>query len=226
MRAIALAVILAQSLGQTIVGDARLDAVATKAKQLIRSGFSAGAGIYSPIFIRDYNTFLPVSCEVLPARTLKAHLVPFFQMQSADGGIGDAYEETATGLVDPKGTVESDQESSLVQAVSKYIACTHDSGFLNETIGGMTVLDRLNAALDFVRREKLDAHYGLVTGGTTIDWGDVQAEDVPGGSLNASSHVAVSIYANAMYLVALDDLAALLKPSDARRQSWLDLRSS
>lgn len=244
MRTITLAVVFliasttgtsAQSLAQTILADSRLDAVAAKAKQLLRAGFSAGAGIYSPIFIRDYNTFLPVSCEVLPARALKAHLLPFLLMQSADGGISDAYEDTIPenaksnpldGVVDPKGTVESDQESSLVQAVSKYVACTHDAGFLNEKVGGVAVLERLNAALDFVKREKLDARYGLVTSGTAIDWGDVQAEDVPGGSLNANSHLSMSIYANAMYLIALDNLAGMLKPEDNRRQSWLDLRQT
>lgn len=233
MRTLALA--LALSIGQTILADSRLDAVATKAKQLIRSGFSAGAGIYSPIFIRDYNTFLPVSCEVLPAQALKAHLLPFLLMQSPDGGISDAYEDTIPeraksnpldGVIDPKGTVESDQESSLVQAVSKYVACTGDTGFLNEKAGGITVLDRLNSALDFVRREKLDARYGLVTSGTAIDWGDVQAEDVPGGNLNANSHLSMSIYANAMYLIALDDFAVLLKPGDSRRRSWAGLRAT
>ncbi len=226
---------LALTLPQAILSDSRLDVVEAKAKALLRSGFSAGAGIYSPVFIRDYNTFLPASCEVLPARDIKAHLVPFLFLQTPDGGIGDAYEETKPqqqkktlldGVVDPKGTVESDQESSLVQAVYKYIACSGDRAFLNKKIGGMAVSDRLESALEFIRREKLDAHFGLVTAGTTIDWGDVQAEDVPGAALDAQSHVAISIYANAMYIIALDDFASLLSRGDVRRQGLLDLRDS
>ncbi len=228
-------VLLALTLPQAILSDSRLDVVEAKAKALLRNGFSAGAGIYSPVFIRDYNTFLPASCEVLPAADLKAHLVPFLLLQTADGGIGDAYEETKPqsikktpldGLVDPKGTVESDQESSLVQAVFKYVACTHDAPFLDEKVGGVAVSDRLDAALQFVRREKLDPRFGLVTAATTIDWGDVQAEDVPGGALDANSHAAISIYANAMYVIALDDFASLLKPADPRRQTWSNLRRS
>ncbi len=226
---------LALTLPQAILSDSRLDVVDAKARALLRNGFSAGAGIYSPVFIRDYNTFLPASCEVLPARDLKAHLIPFLLLQTPDGGIGDAYEESKPqaskktpldGVVDPKGTVESDQESSLVQAVFKYVACTHDEAFLNEKVGGVVVSDRLDSALQFVLREKLDPRFGLVTAATTIDWGDVQAEDVPGASLDANSHVAISIYANAMYVIALDDFASLLKPGDARRQTWSDLARS
>lgn len=205
------------------------------AQALMRTGFSAGVGIYSPVFIRDYATFLPVACEVRPAADLKVRLIPFFALQDADGGIPDAYQDTLPpalktnsleGVLDPKGTVESDQESSLVQAVFEYVTCTHDRGFLNQTIKGMTVVARLRAALNFVHTVKFDARYGLVTAGTTIDWGDVQAEDVPGGMLDANSHVAISIYPNAMYLIALDDFVNLLPPASAERGSWMVLRQA
>ncbi|HEV2262176.1 MAG TPA: hypothetical protein VGR69_07830, partial [Candidatus Rubrimentiphilum sp.] len=205
------------------------------AQALMRTGFSAGVGIYSPVFIRDYATFLAVACEVRPAADLKARLIPFLALQDADGGISDAYQDTLPpdlktnsldGVLDPKGTVESDQESSLVQAVFEYVTCTHDHGFLNETVKGVSVLQRLRAALNFVHTAKFDTRYGLVTAGTTIDWGDVQAEDIPGGTLDANSHVAISIYPNAMYLIALDDFVHLLPSASAERGSWLGLRQT
>src|SRR5438270_12701094 len=100
-----------QALPATILSDSRLTAVAQKARQLLRGGFSAGAGIYSPVFIRDFNTFLPGSCEVQPPAAIKARLLPFLLLQGADGSIGDAYEDTKPlslkrsvldGVVDPK----------------------------------------------------------------------------------------------------------------------------
>lgn len=230
-----LALVATQTLSQTILSDPRMNAVTALAHQLMRTGFSAGVGIYSPVFIRDYATFLPVSCDVRPAADLKARLIPFLALQDADGGISDAYQDTLPtalktnpleGVLDPKGTVESDQESALVQAISEYVACTGDRGFLDQRVGNTTVLQRLRAALNFVHAAKFDARYGLVTAGTTLDWGDVQAEDVPGGMLDVNSHLAISIYANAMYLIALNDFANLLPPASAERSAWLALHQT
>ena len=73
-----------------------------------------------------------------------------------------------------KNTVETDQESSLIQAVYKYIAVTGDSTILEEEINGKTILERLEFALGFVMNFRFNKDYGLVWGPATADWGDVQ----------------------------------------------------
>ncbi|ULT24332.1 hypothetical protein KUH03_35820 [Sphingobacterium sp. E70] len=42
-------------------------------------------------------------------------------------------------------------------------------------------------------------------GATTVDWGDVQPEHDWGVHLDESSHIALDIYDNAMFLIALDN---------------------
>jgi glycogen debranching enzyme len=69
-------------------------------------------------------------------------------------------------------------------------------------------------ALDFVLSERLDASRGLIWSETTIDWGDVS----PDGS-RAVKNRAVSIYSNAMAVIAIGDYLRLLgkdAPSSAR----------
>lgn len=221
----------AGDVSQTILDDSRLETVLAKARQLMRGGFSAGGG-YPAVFIRDYNTFMLAACEVVPAAKLKAQLLPFFELQSTQGNIPDTKESVVPEAVENGQQVaqrwteaaETDQGSSLVQAVSKYVRCSRDTTFLSEPIKGQTVLQRMRLALDYVEKAKLDAEHGLVTGGTTIDWGDVQPESDPGGDLGRTSHLSMSIYDNAMFLIAIDDFTALLKPTDPIRQSWLRRR--
>ena len=94
----------------------------------------------------------------------------------ANVGYQYRYSDCPPGWAAHKNTVETDQESSLIQAVSKYVAATGDRGILAEKIGGNTVLERMEAALNYVRKNRWSDKYGLVTGATTIDWGDVQPE--------------------------------------------------
>src|SRR5690606_29594686 len=58
--------------------------------------------------------------------------------------------------------------------------------------------------------------YGLLWGATTADWGDVQPEHPWGVELDENSHLAIDIYDNAMFLVAIDNYLEL-EPSDARK---------
>jgi len=219
----------AETLGQKITSDSRLYTVLADGQHLLETaGFSAGGG-YSPVFIRDYITFLPAQCGLVPDAQLKANLLQFFLLQSDDGNIVDSHEGPSAPGATPAtlpSMVESDQGSSLVQAVSKYVQCTHDSSLLKERVRGMFVLDRIRSALQFVQRNKIDPRLGLVVGGTAIDWGDVQAESDPGGALDSSSHLAASIYPNAMYLIALDDLINFLAQNDPQRATWTQLRQS
>jgi hypothetical protein len=150
------------------------------------SGFNAGTS-YGEIWIRDFNTFIDGSLRVHDKESVKEKLLLFFKIQGADGNVPDGavksdqanvgykyiYSELAPGWAAHKNTVETDQESSLIQAVKKYVAATGDKTILKESIGGQTVLARLDAALQYVLKNRWSEKYGLVTGATTVDWGDM-----------------------------------------------------
>jgi hypothetical protein len=57
---------------------------------VVKTGFNAGDG-YGEVWIRDYNTFIELSAEVFPEKTLKENLMVFFRMQGDDGNIIDGF---------------------------------------------------------------------------------------------------------------------------------------
>lgn len=213
-------------LAKQILDDAALTEVRAKARSLLQGGLNAGSG-YPTTWIRDMNTFLNVALQVNPPERFRRALLMFLKFQGTGGDIIDCFiardpsrlavndrtSPLAPGYVGSKNTVETDQESSFIQAVSKYIAYTGDKGFLDEQVGESTVRDRLAKAINYVLTERFDPKLGLVWGGTTIDWGDVQPEGPRGVVLDSSSHRACSIYANAMLLVAIKDYLDLLGSS-------------
>lgn len=130
----------------------------------------------------------------------------------------------APGLLAHKNTVETDQESSLVLAVRKFVTVTGDRSLLTEEVGGKRVLDRLELALDYVLAERFHRELGLVWGATTADWGDVQPEHAWGVELDASSHRACDIYDNALFVSAVDDLLQLLGAESPHAARWRQVR--
>ncbi len=166
------------------------DFTKTKALEIVKTGFNAGEG-YGEVWIRDYNTFIELSSEVYPQETLKENLRVFFRLQREDGNIIDGFipkenaKESEVGYkyiftdLEPdyaghKNTVETDHETSLVQAVYKYVKKTGDTDFLNELIGDKTVAERLEWSMEFLLDHRWSEEYGLIIGATTADWGDVQ----------------------------------------------------
>lgn len=226
-------------LARQILADPTLNHVHRMAQDLLKSGINAGSG-YPTTWIRDMNTFIDVALQVNPPQLFRDALLMFFKFQGSSGDIIDCYKATipgktyqdnrysplAPGYVAGKNTVETDQESSLVQAVSKYIAATHDRTLLDESIAGITVRARIGQALEYVLRERFDREHGLVWGGTTIDWGDVQPETPRGVLLDDSSHRALSIYDNAMLLIALNDYLLLLDDDAQATRHWENVRDS
>ena len=208
----------AASLASAIKTDARLNKVKGMAERLVASGFTAGSG-YGEVWIRDFNTFIRLSCKVLPRDSVREKLLSFFRMQGDDGNIIDGYipkekagagydyiyRPAAPGLAGHKNTVETDQESSLIQAVYKYIESTGDKGILDEVIAGKTVKTRMEAAMAYLMNSHYDKKYGLLFGATTADWGDVQPESPWGVVIDSNSHMAIDIYDNAMFLIAIND---------------------
>jgi len=86
------------------------------------------------------------------------------------------------------------------------------------------VRERLELAMQYVLTERFDATHGLVWGGTTIDWGDVQPESPRGTVLDSASHRALSIYDNAMLLIALNDYLELVSGDARATAHWLRVR--
>jgi glycogen debranching enzyme len=212
-------------LNQQILQDPRLDQVEGMALKLL-GGFSAGTS-YSEIWIRDFNTFIDGSLRVHDKESVKEKLLLFFKIQGADGNVPDGaiksnqanvgykyiHSELAPGWAAHKNTVETDQESSLIQAVKKYVDSTGDKTILTESIGGQTVLARMDVALQYVLKHRWSEKYSLVTGATTVDWGDMQAQNGWGIVINDQTKWAVDIYDNAMFLMAVNDFI-LLMPED------------
>ncbi len=194
-----------------------------KALEIVKTGFNAGDG-YAEVWIRDYNTFIELAAQVYPADELKSNLLVFFRMQGEDGNIIDGftprkdtvirydfiYTELEPRYAGHKNTVETDQESSLVQAVYKYVQVTGDRSILDEEVAGKTVADRMDWAMEFLKEQRYSEKYGLLWGGTTVDWGDVQPEHSWGVDMDENTHRAIDIYDNAMMIIALNNLVEMV----------------
>lgn len=224
-------------LARRILTDRDLDRVMDMAKALLRSGFNAGSG-YREVWIRDYATFIALSCEVNDRAKVRDNLLMFFRLQGDDGNIIDGFvpkeranvgykyvkKASVPDFWGHKNTVETDQETSLVQAVATYVRVTGDRALLEEVIDGQLVRTRLERALEFLLAHRWSEAHGLLWGATTVDWGDVQPEHSWGVELDENSHRAIDIYDNAMFLSALDDLAGLLRDEPDRARRWQELR--
>lgn len=221
-----------RQLAARIMADSRLDTVQARALRLL-TGFSAGTS-YGEVWIRDFNTFIKGSLKVHSPEKVKEMLLLFFRMQGAEGDIVDGmidakkayagypyrYTDMAPGWAAHKNTVETDQESSLIQAIRKYVDITGDKAFLLEKVGDKTVFQRMEDALNYIMKDRWSDKYGLVTGATTVDWGDVQPETGWGVAINDKTKWAIDIYDNAMFVIAINDFIAM-KPADyAPSRNW------
>lgn len=213
-------------LAALILKDTSLNRVKDMAEALLKTGFNAGSS-YGEVWIRDFNTFMTLSCKVMPADSVKKRLIVFFEMQQKDGDIVDGYipkskadvgydyiySKNAPEFAGHKNTVETDQETSLIQAIYKYVEATKDTEFLSDMIDGKSVKERMSDALQFLMTKRYSPKYGLIYGATTVDWGDVQPETPWGVRMDSLSHLAVDIYDNAMLVIALNDYLKLF-PSE------------
>lgn len=217
-------------LGEKILSNDYFPFVTEMAREVVAKGFNAGDG-YGEVWIRDYNTFIELACEVFDKKEIRENLLVFFRMQGSDGNIIDGFipiDKTSGGGYDyiyselepryagHKNTVETDQESSLVQAVYKYVKKTGDSEFLDAEVGGLPVKDRLERSMQFLMDRRYNDKYGLLWGATTVDWGDVQPEHDWGVFLTDSTHYCIDIYDNAMFMIALNDFIELVPGKKAK----------
>lgn len=227
-----------QQLAETILNDTTLHQVDSMARSIISQGFNAGSG-YSQIWARDMNTFIEVACEETNQTDIRNAILLFFALQQPNDEMIDGYvlkpdftwydnhpyyADAAPDHVGFKNTVETDQESSLIQIVGKYVHKTGDTSILREDVAGRTVLERMDDMVDYLMRERYSEQYGLLFGAMTADWGDVQPNDDFGCDMNELSSRAIDVYDNAMFLIALDylqemtDDASLLKKWNGIRE--------
>ena len=226
-----------KEIAEKIAKDKNFQFVKTKALEVMKSGFNAGDG-YHEVWIRDYNTFIELATKIFQKEILKENLLVFFRMQGDDGNIIDGYkpvEKIGKGeanfsyskleprYITHKNTSETDQESSLVQAVYKYIQFTGDRTILDEKVGDKTVSERLEWSMDFLMNYRFNRQYGLLIGATTADWGDVQPEPGLDVNLGKNTHYAIDIYDNAMFIIALDNLMEMIP---ATKKKWKNIKES
>ncbi len=225
-------------LAAQIMADKKLDTVYKKATELLSKGFNAGDG-YPQVWIRDFNTFIETSCKVYDRDSIRANLLTFLRLQQPNGEIVDGYvlkghvtwndpniytSPNDVSHVGFKNTVETDQETSLIQAIAKYISLTGDSSILHEMIAGKTALQRLELSIAYLLKNRYSNKYHLLTGATTQDWGDVQIEGGAVVDIDENTHWAVDIYDNAMFVTALNDMTNFYKKG-IERQKWQQLKA-
>ena len=213
-----------KELAREILADRELDLIYKKGLYILGTGFNAGT-VYAETWIRDLNTFITHSLMVTPREEVRDALLKFFYFQGFDGNMIDGYVEIPDdepidtyyrsrrydmpGFAFHKNTVETDQETSLVQAVRRYIDATGDTDFLKEEVHGISVLERMEMLLTWLMNYRYNKQYGLLWGATTADWGDVQPNHPWGVKLDESAGPAIDIYDNAMFLIALEDFMQL-----------------
>lgn len=224
-------------LAHQIKNDASLQKVNSMARATIQAGFNAGSG-YSQIWARDMNTFIETACEVSHKEELRNAILLFFALQQPNNEMIDGYvvkkdftwndntpyySSLAPGHVAFKNTVETDQESSLIQLVGKYIQKTGDKAILKEKVGDKTVLKRMELMLDYLLKERYNKKFGLIYGAMTADWGDVQPNDDFGCDMNNLSVPAIDVYDNAMLIIALDYMKEMTTEK-TKLNKWNNLR--
>ena len=209
-----------------ILENRTIDEVNRMAHQIVSSGLNAGDG-YGEVWIRDFNTFIQVAMDVSPDSVVTHALNTFFHFQGKTGDIVDGYIDIKKAELDNvggykyrladscpqyaahKNTVETDHETSLIQAVYQYVKKSGNKAYLKSVINGKTVEQRLEDALNFLMTEKFNKQYGLIIGATTADWGDVQPEHAWGVEIDENTHFCIDIYDNAMLIIALNNLMEL-----------------
>jgi hypothetical protein len=225
-----------KELASEILADESIKEVDRMARELMKQGFYAGSG-YQMVWARDLNTFIELSCEEYDVDVIRENLLMFFHFQLENGELLDGYvpkeaftwddpnpyySQTAPGHVGFKNTVETDQETSLIQAIGKYISKTGDRSILNEPVAGITVYQRLSNSIEYLLNERYSEKFGLITGATTFDWGDVQVEGGAVVDVDENTHWSVDIYDNAMLLIALKHMERFSDfPNQKKR--WKDL---
>ncbi len=228
-----------KQLAAQILADSSLDKVDSLARTVIKEGFNAGSG-YSQIWARDLNTFIETAIEERDQNEVRGAILMFFRLQQPNWEMVDGYvlkkdftwhddtpyySENAKDHVGFKNTVETDQETSLIQLIGKYIQKTGDKTILKEQIAGLTVMTRIENMIEYLLKNRYNQEYSLLWGAMTADWGDVQPHDDFGCDWNNLSNEAIDVYDNAMLIIALDYLIDFAE-DNTKVEEWKTLKET
>ena len=171
------------------------------------SGFAAGTD-YPQIWLRDANTIIPSSRYFYEEPFLRSWLEEHLAFQKENGSLQDWID--SRGKSD-KNTTETDQESSAVQAAFQIFEML-GTQWLERTIGGEKIIDRLEQALLHVLYFRWNEQYGLLTGAHTADWGDVDMVDQDQQAIyvDERTHWTADIYDQSMFFQACSNLAEMM----------------
>lgn len=182
------------------------------------SGFAAGTH-YPQIWLRDANTIIPVSRYFYDKAYLTSWLEEHLVFQKEDGSLEDWIDSRGES---DKNTTETDQESSAVQAAFQVYEMLGPE-WLEKTISGEKIINRLEQALLYVLRERWNEEHGLVTGAHTADWGDVDMVDGDQQAIyvDERTHWTADIYDQSMFYQACMNLAEMMDAvGEAKRASF------
>ncbi len=189
------------------------------------SGFAAGTD-YPQIWLRDANTIIPASRYFYDRAFLTSWLEEHLAFQKEDGSLEDWIDSSGES---DKNTTETDQESSAVQAAFQVYEMLGPK-WLEDTISGEKIIDRLEQALLYVLRDRWNQEYGLITGAHTADWGDVDMVDGNQQAIyvDERTHWTADIYDQSMFYQACMELAEMMDAvGEAEREAfWRDKAQS
>jgi hypothetical protein len=171
------------------------------------SGFAAGSD-YPQIWLRDANTIIPGSRYFYDDAFLTSWLEEHFAYQKNSGSLEDWIDSRGES---DKNTTETDQESSAVQAVFQVYEMLGPE-WLEKTITGEKIIDRLEQALLYLLNERWSEEFGLLIGAHTADWGDVDMMDGDQQAIYTDNrtHWTADIYDQSMFYQACWNLAEIM----------------
>lgn len=198
-------------------------------------GFRPGK-VYAEMYIRDIAWGMETAQYYYPDDYLREPIEAYLRRQytagtvSLDGDFGVVAGAGAIGgIITPQGrsnkqTITTDEETSLIHAAYLYYNMAYDTEWLQRQINGVSIIERLNLAADWLYRHRLDSGLQLFWRGHTTDWGDVKFEKGPGYTdyNPVQDHLTVSIYDQALAYMALQELAEMnaAAGNTDRAESW------
>jgi hypothetical protein len=185
-------------------------------------GFRPGK-VYPEMYIRDIAWGMETAQYYYPDEYLREPIEAYLRRQytantvSLDGDFGVVAGAGAIGgILTPQGrsnkqTITTDEETSLIHAAYLYYNMAYNIDWLEGSINGLPIIERLNLAADWLYTHRLDPQLQLLWRGHTTDWGDVKFEKGPGYTdyKPYQDHLTASIYDQALAYMALLELAEM-----------------
>lgn len=189
-------------------------------------GFSAGSQ-YPAVWIRDTATFTSLALFYYPIKDIQRSIEHFFVFQRDSGEVMDSVN---TAGITKKNTIETDQESSLI--IAAYKIWKENPEWIDHKINQVTILERMEKALNWVLQNRSNLEYGLIKSGFTADWGDVGKDyaDRRALQLNPDTTRVLGIYTQAKYIQAITCLIEMFKgcrnPPNNKIMYWHQIKKN